>query len=392
MRGKNLFILFIVLLTAGPFPLAAQTGSGNNSPFELSLGGYLKELGQLSFDNDFSTVHYDNIIHHRIESEWVFSDQLEFQADMRTRLLHGYSIQNTPGISRFYDRDPNYLDLSWVWFETDNSLMHSNIDRLHLSYFKGPWEVHAGRQRINWGRTLVWNPNDLFNAYAFLDFDYEERRGVDALRVQYNWSYASSIETGIRLADRFENMVIAGIARTNWGNYDIQVTGGHYLDFLTLGGGWAGYLGETGFKGEISYFHPENRFFEQSGHFTATAGFDYMFSNSLYLQSELLYNGGYRQSFNPLDELVRPPSADDLFIARSGYFLNGSYPLHPLINASIGFLGSFDRALVIIMPRVSVSITQDMDLLVLSQLLRGSVFRNSIETPNLLFFRFRYSY
>ena len=359
---------------------------------EVDIGGYVKELGQISINNDFNTIRYDNILHHRIESDWTLSDHFEFRADLRTRLLNGYTVNNTPGIEQFYEQDPNYFDLSWVWFRTDHSLMHSNIDRMHLSYINGPWEIHGGRQRVNWGRTYVWNPNDLFNNYAFLDFDYEERPGVDALTVQYNWSYASSFEAGIRLAEDWSESVIAGIVRTSWGSYDIQVIGGHYLDNLTLGTGWAGYLGDAGFKGEISYFHPEDQFFEQTGHFTATTGLDYMLSNGLYLQGELLYNGGYNQGGNPLNSLVEPPSADNLFIAKSGFLINGSYQIHPLINGNLSFMGSFDRSIFIAIPQVSISVTENIDFLILSQLLKGAVFRQTVPTPNLFFFRLKWSY
>lgn len=363
-----------------------------SSAQEIDIGGYVKELGQLSFNNDFSDARYDNILHHRIESDWTLSDHFEFRADLRTRLLNGYTVNNTPGLEQYYEQDPNYFDLSWVWFTTDRSLMHSNIDRMHLSYIRGPWEVHAGRQRVNWGRTYVWNPNDLFNNYAFLDFDYEERPGVDALTAQYNWSYASSFEAGIRIAKDWNESVIAGIVRTSWGSYDVQIMGGHYLDNLTLGTGWAGYLGDAGFKGEISYFHPEEQFLENTGHFTATTGFDYMLSNGLYLQSELLYNGGYNQAGNPLNTLIEPPSADNLFIAHSGLLINGSYQIHPLINGNISFMSSFDRSIFIVIPQVSISVTENIDFLMLSQLLKGAVFRQTIPTPNLFFFRLKWSY
>ena len=367
-------------------------GYQNNFAQEVDIGGYVKELGQISFDNNFSAARYDNILHHRIESDWTLSDHFEFRADLRTRLLNGYTVTNAPGLEQFYKQDPNYFDLSWVWFTTDHSLMHSNIDRMHLSYIKGPWEVHAERQRVNWGRTFVWNPNDLFNNYAFLDFDYEERPGVDALTAQYNWSYASSFEAGIRIAKDWTESVIAGMVRTSWGNYDIQITGGHYLDNLTLGTGWAGYLRDAGFKGEISYFHPEKQFFEHTGHFTATTGLDYMLSNGLYLQSELLYNGGYDQRRNPLNTLVKPPSADNLFIAKSGFLINGSYQIHPLVNGSLSFMGSFDQSIFIAIPQVSISVTENIDFLVLSQLLKGAVFRQAVPTPNLFFFRLKWSY
>ncbi|WP_205720212.1 hypothetical protein [Fodinibius halophilus] len=362
------------------------------SSFDLDINGYVKELGQISTNNAFSDIRYDNILHHRLETEWDLSTHFEFRADLRSRLLNGYTVNNTPGLEQFYENDANYFDLSWVWFATDQSLMHSNIDRLHLSYINGPWEIHAGRQRINWGRTYVWNPNDLFNNYAFLDFDYEERPGVDALSLQYNWSYASSIEVGYRLGDSWEESIVSGIIRTNWENYDIQFTAGHYLDKTTLGTGWAGYIGDAGFKGEISYFHPEDQFFEDTGHFTATTGFDYMLSNGLYLQGELLYNGGYNSKGRPLSTLVRPPSADNLFIAKTGFFLNGSYQLHPLVSGNLGFMGSFDRSIFITIPQVSISVTDDIDLLLLSQLLKGSVFKNATDAANLFYFRLKWSY
>lgn len=364
------------------------------TPFaqDVDIGGYVKELGQVSLSNDFSTVRYDNILHHRIETDWTLSENFEFRADLRTRLLTGYSVNNTPGLKQRFEQDPNYFDLSWVWFDANHSLMHSNIDRMHASYINGPWEVHAGRQRINWSRTLVWSPNDLFNNYAFLDFDYEERPGVDALTAQYNWSYASSAEIGYRIGETFQESVIGGMVRVSSGGYDLQFIGGHYLENLTLGAGWAGYIKEAGFKGEISYFHPENQFFEDTGHFTATAGIDYMLNNGIYLQSELLYNGGYNRRENPLNALVQPPSADNLFIAKSAVYLGGSYQIHPLISSNLGFMSSFDRSIFIAIPQVTFSVTEDIDLLVLSQLLKGTVFRDAVETPNLFFFRLKWSY
>ncbi|HKK47099.1 MAG TPA: hypothetical protein VJ964_16345 [Balneolaceae bacterium] len=359
---------------------------------DLKIGGYLKELGQISLNNDFSTVTYDNILHHRIESIWKFENHWELEADLRTRLLSGYNVEHQPGIKKMYQQDPNYLDMAWVWFDSKYTLMHSNIDRLYASYYNGPWDVTLGRQRINWSRTFVWSPNDLFNNFAYLDFDYEERPGTDALNLQYSWSYASSIQLTTQFAHHWNESVIAGMIRSSLGSYDIQFIGGHYHNDVTIGTGWAGYLGDAGFKGEISYFHPEDHFFDRLGHITATAGFDYMFSNGLYMQSELLYNGGYKSRGTPLMNLVQPPSADDLFIAKTGYFLNGSYQFTPLVSGQLGLMGSFDRPIFILIPQISISVTENVDFLLLSQLLKGSTLNQSIETPNLFFFRLKWSY
>lgn len=379
-------MLFLIGITFTASPAKAQLDD------VVDIGGYFKELGQLAFDNNFSTFRYDNSLQNRLESEWEFSNDFEFNADLRTRLISGYSIKNTPGITGFYEADPGYVDMTWVWFDSEYSIMQSQIDRLYASYYSGDLELHAGRQRINWGRTLVWNPNDLFNNYAFLDFDYEERPGVDAVLAQYNWSYASSVQAGFRMGDSFDEMVIAGMVRTSLGSYDIQLLGGHYLDKAAIGAGWAGYIQDAGFKGEITYFQPEDNFLKETGTLTATLGFDYLLPHSLYLQSELLYNGGFEAGNIPLTELNRPPRADDLFVAETGFYIGTNYPVSPLLNISFGTMGSFDRSLFVFMPQVSYSLSQNIDLLVLSQLLKGRTFSRTLDTTNLFFFQLKWSY
>lgn len=359
---------------------------------EADFRGYVKELGSISLSNDLKTIRYDNILHHRIESRFDLGERFEFRGDVRTRLFNGWSVQNTPGYGDFLSADPGFIDLSHTWINTKNTVLNSAIDRLHLSYLNGPWEVHAGRQRINWGKTMVWNPNDLFNAFAYLDFDYEERPGTDALYVQYAWSYASSVEAGYRLGNSFDESVIAAMYRDNFGEYDLQLIAGSYFEELAIGAGWSGYLKTAGFKGEATYFHPRRNFFKEKGHLTASVGWDYMFPNAVYTSVEFLYNGGWNRTANSVGELMRPPSADDLFIAKTGYFTNASYVINPLTSISGGIMGSFDREMVIFIPQLSHSLSENLDLLILSQLLKGSVFSDLTETSNLFYFRLKWSY
>ena len=39
----------------------------------------------------------------------------------------------------------------------------------------------------------------------------------------------------------------------NKGSYDMQFISGWYNEHLTLGCGWAGYIKDAGFKGELQY-------------------------------------------------------------------------------------------------------------------------------------------
>ena len=71
--------------------------------------------------------------------------------------------------------------------------------------------MRIGRQRINWGVNLAWNPNDLFNAYSLIDFDYQERSGVDAIRFQYYTGEMSSIEFAIQPGENIDKSIIAAL-------------------------------------------------------------------------------------------------------------------------------------------------------------------------------------
>ncbi len=382
---KKYTSLILLFLFALPDTLAAQTVT----PY---YKGYLKELGSLSLSNDLKTVHYDNIIHNRLESRFSFESGFEIRADLRTRVINGYTVENVPGYADILDDDPGFVDMSLILVDKEKTIVHTAIDRLQLSYYSEKWDVVLGRQRVNWGKSMVWNPNDLFNAYSYLDFDYEERPGTDALTVQYSWSYASSLQLGYKFGRSLDESVIAFMARGNLGDYDIQLITGNYLDKLILGAGWTGYLGNAGFNGEVSYFHPRDNFFDESGHFTATLGSDYMLPNSMYLSGELLYNGGYNSSANALAQLSQPPTADNLFISKTVFFVNSNYPLTALTNLSFGVMGSFTESVFVFIPQVSYSVTENLDFLVLSQLLKGNALQEATNTPNVLFFRLKWSF
>jgi hypothetical protein len=92
--------------------------------------------------------------------------------------------------------------MSVVWIDTRNVVAVSVIDRIWLEYHREKWHARAGRQRINWGMGTTWNPNDLFNTYNFLDFDYEERPAVDAIKVQYLTGLMDHVEVAASFSKR----------------------------------------------------------------------------------------------------------------------------------------------------------------------------------------------
>ncbi|MEO1655410.1 MAG: hypothetical protein AAFU64_17845, partial [Bacteroidota bacterium] len=264
------------------------------------------------------------------------------------------------------------------------------IDRAFLTYNRDKWELSLGRQRINWGKTYIWNPNDLFNTYSYLDFDYEERPGTDAIRFQYFLGYASGFELAYAPRGSFEESVLAGLWKFNKWNYDFQVLFGNFNDELTVGFGWAGDLWGIGYKGELGYFIPRGQ--NQSNFLNASISLDYAFPNSLYLQAEFLWNGNWQDDANPAILFVEPLPANNLFPGKAVLFTGLTYQLHPLISTSLSSIMAPGENLYIIVPGLTFSLRNNLDLLLTSQILRSKELEQVSPNTYLVFARLKWSF
>ena len=270
------------------------------------------------------------------------------------------------------------------------------IDRLYLEYVKNNLEVRVGRQRINWGINTVWNPNDIFNAFAFTDFDYEERPGSDAIRIKYYTGIASSVEVATRIFNVFEKdslkqeKIIAGLWKINKWNYDFQLLAGYVKNDLAIGGGWAGNIKNASFKGEFTYFYALEDSVQHA--FAATLGWDYSFSNSLYINAGYLYNSIGASNADVSNLFQFELSARNLYPYKHAIFAQTSYPFSPLINAGVAVIYSpVNVHPLFVNPTFTLSITENWDLDFIGQI----VFNDSgkYSSPLQAFFiRLKFSY
>ena len=274
-------------------------------------------------------------------------------------------------------------------------ILATSVDRLNLEYHRGAFSATLGRQRINWGQSFAWNPNDIFNAYSFFDFDYEEKPGSDAIRLQYYPGYTSAIDAAVKI-DKDNNITAALLYRFNRWGYDIQVMGGTIdsSDFV-IGGGWSGSLGKFGFTGEASYFHPQENFSDTSGVLLATTGINYLFGNNLSISAEVIYNGYFSRvglgSFTDL--YFMPMTVKTISFSKFSWFAQVSYPIHPLLTGSLAamYFPSLGDG-YFIMPSIEWSVAPNAGVSLLGQRFRGSFGGGETEKLNLLFLRFRYDF
>lgn len=381
---------FLAILLLSPFIISAQ----EETPSKWQVQGYIKYLNSSVFvPTELSPVPIiqskqfllnDNLLHNRLRIKYFANENLTIHADVRNRIFWGDQIRFTllsggdylEGINRGSD---DFFDWSLGAQSDDGTAWHTTLDRFYFEFMKEEWEVRLGRQRINWGIGTTWNPNDIFNAYNFTDFDYEERPGSDALRIKRYLGFASSIELAVKAFDKKEDFI--GAIKTNFhtGSYDWQLLAGVVEEQLTFGGGWAGNIGNASLKGEVSWFSPLNDSLETGLAFTT--GLDYTFENQLYINAGLLYNSNGVTS-NGTDLLSFELSASNLYPYKYSTLVQAGYPLTPLMNTALILVYSPGEAhAAFINPVITYSLSQNWDLDLIGQFFfqKDETYRNELK-------------
>ena len=348
----------------------------------VALNGYIKDMqGVYIFDNPMPTMNGNvtntasyNLVHNRLNLKIFPTNNLSLALELRNRVFSGKLPQQIPDFASIVASDNGLVDLSWNLLENEKYFVNIAIDRIYIDYALGNWQIRAGRQRINWGINLVWNPNDIFNAYSFIDFDYEERPGSDAVLVTWYPSLSSSIEFAYKAANSISNRTMAAKYRFNVYNYDFQFIAGQVAYDYVIGCGWSGNIRKFGFRGEASYFKPMNNYTSLSDKaFTTSISFDYCFPNSIYLNSSLLYNtsgsnnGGSISLIDPNIQL----SAKKLSIGKYELFGQISYPIGSLLNISAAAILNLIDISAYLGPSLSISLQDNLELYLTSQILLG---------------------
>ena len=387
LRGKIIVGVFLFAV------LANAQDKENWFKENTEFSGYIKFLNTSSF-KDFNAISNDNLLHNRLNFKIYVNENLTASVELRNRLFWGNSVQNIPNYADLIDHDQN-IDLNVNIIDEPALLLHSKIDRLNIDYHVGKWQFTIGRQRINWGKNLTWNPNDLFNTYNFIDFDYEERPGTDALRIQHFLSGDSSLEAVINYIKEAGDNTIAFKYNFHKYNYDFQVLLAKYLEDYTIGFGWEGAINTVGIKGEFSYFIPQENTSLNEDVLVGSVSLDYYFKNGISVISAFLFNGdGITNSifFDPNQFNNLELNAKNLMPNKWSYFFQLSKNLTPAINASMSTIYAYELKGLFIMPQFGYNISQNWDFDIVAQLFYGKEEDNFSNVQNSMFLRFRWSF
>lgn len=353
---KKLLLLWVTLLSA----LIAKAQDSTAVIHKLTVNGYIKDLQTLTFDKDFSDLVAGNLIHNRINIKWKPSEKITGAAEFRNRLFWGEEVKLTPGFASLLRNENEAIDMQKIWIENKSMVLLTNVERLYFDYGNDKLNVRVGRQRINWGVNTTWNPNDIFNSYNFLDFDYEERPGVDAGKIRYLFNNSFNTEFAYAYTGKKNGSVAALKYALNQWNYDMQFITGWYHNHLTAGAGWAGSIKDAGFKGEVQYFFAGK---DSLDHLNLAFEGDYMLKKGWYLNLGFLFNnrGLDRQASN-WNNLELGLSPENLMPTKWNIIVTSAKEITPLLSVNISFLYSPATNLTIFYPSFQYNIATNLDV------------------------------
>ncbi len=365
---QRLFILLSLILFL-PAGLVAQ----QEKEHSLQFKGYLNDLQMVQVQKIEDPWLFDNQVNNRLDLTWNPGKVFGLGVGMRNRFIFGQSLTVNPDYKSMLFHDDGLVNMTWDIYSSTSFTLVSQFDRAWMSVTLGKVQLTAGRQRVNWGQAIVWNPNDIFNTYSYFDFDYPERPGSDAVRLQVYPSFTSAVEV-VSKWNHKGKITLAGLGRFNAGGYDIQFLGGFVDDQdWVIGAGWSGNISKAAFRGEVNYYQPKKNFTDTTGILVATVGADYTFGNSLALTFQVLYNQlppGYRPE-NFLSLYTAPASPKMLSFTEWNLFLQGSYPITPLFDASLAAMWYPGLNGFFLGPNLNYSLSRSVDLSLFVQYFNG---------------------
>ena len=390
MCNSNYTKLLLILMMFIPLRAFVQES-------KVSLNGYVKEL-YMFYSPETPIPGFDvnnlgmNILHNRLNFKWYTSKKLTTVIEMRNRLMFGNLVKDFPDYQSTVNVDNGLVNMSWITAQGTGWFVHSMFDRAYVDYTSGKWQIRTGRQRVNWGVNLVWNPNDIFNTFSYFDFDYEERPGTDAVRIQYYTGTTSSAELVYKPGRDQAHSVVAGMYKFSRWDYDFQFLGGQAGNDWVMGGGWAGDIYGAGFRGELTHFEPRNDFSIRAT--VASVSADYTFSNSLYIHSSILYNSnGKTGKAGGMDVLFNPDmSAKQLSLARYSLFGQVSKPITPLLSGSFSGIVNPSDGSFYVGPTFSYSLLNNLELMLTGQLFFGDSGTEFGDIGQIAFGRLKWSF
>jgi hypothetical protein len=145
--------------------------------------------------------------------------------------------------------------LDWSISSSSGSSWRHEIDRAYLAAHLENVELTLGRQAVGWGRGVLFGAVDLFSPFTPLEADREWRRGVDAIRADFELTTRSSLDVVGAFGESLEESAFAARFRGYRGELDLELAGGYRARDAFFGITSSAAVGGAEIHGELALFH-----------------------------------------------------------------------------------------------------------------------------------------
>jgi hypothetical protein len=335
------------------------------------FSGYMEDVNSFWVMKNNPKWALDGTVTNRINLEYDISS-LSLHAGLRNIFEYGDFVGLIPNYNNFVTEDKGYFNLTKSISSETSYLVYSNIDRLYLDYSGENFDFTLGRQRVNVAENLVWNPNDIFNAYNYYNFTYVERPGSDAAKFEYFFSDVSSLQTVAKVNSE-KKVTAAGILKINSYGYDFQLLGGVMPDDYVVGAGWSGDISDAGFSGEITYFKSKEESALEKERILAAIELNYTFESGLFTDFSLLFNNRGTTGNAGINNAIFREDLNVKYLtpARSSLFAQAAYPISPLIKGTISTIINPNDKSAYWGTMLKISLTENIDFNLAGQFFSG---------------------
>jgi hypothetical protein len=144
--------------------------------------------------------------------------------------------------------------LDWNISSSSGSSWRHEIDRAYIAAHLENVELTLGRQAVGWGRGVLFGAVDLFSPFTPLEADREWRRGVDALRADFELTTRSSFDVVGAFGESLDESAFAARFRGYRGELDLELVGGYRARDVFVGITSSAAVSGAEIHGELALF------------------------------------------------------------------------------------------------------------------------------------------
>ncbi|GMR21107.1 MAG: hypothetical protein BMS9Abin36_1706 [Gammaproteobacteria bacterium] len=325
---------------------------------EIEIGGYYKNLfvssRTLSLFPPAESYLLD-LNRLRVKLDGNLGDRTSFDIQYDNEVLLGDYLGTTQ-FSAIKDLQPDtYFALERNYIDSENLYASHRLYRAYVTLAFPEADLRVGRQRIAWGTAMLWNPMDLLNPFNPIQLEREERQGIDAALLDWNYDVLSRVS--LVYARQRSGSSAAARWRTNQKGFDLSFMAGRFRDDTVAGFDFSGQVGNIGVKGEIT----RTDMADEDSFIRAVVGADYTFANTLSLNLELYFNGQGSPDTAGYD-FSRLVTGEVQSLARryvGGYL---GYDITPLLRWDNYLIFNLDDDSVFLAPNLAYSLSDNMEV------------------------------